>query len=152
VIGFNAGSSIVDGANNVIIGESAGSSTMMNQLIMSTGTYERLKINDSGYWINGSLQGSSDIKLKENVTVIENALDKVLQLNGVEFTWKKDGTRSAGVIAQDVEKVMPDIVREVDDSNYEEPYKAVKYDALHALLIESIKELKAEIDQLKVNK
>ena len=95
---------------------------------------------------------SSDRKLKDNITTVENALDKVLQLNGVEFTWKKDGTRSAGVIAQDVEKVLPQAVKEVNDLNTGEAYKTVKYDALHALLIESIRELKAEIDELKKNK
>ena len=95
---------------------------------------------------------SSDRKLKENITPVENALDKVKQLNGVEFNWKRDGTRSAGVIAQDVEKVLPQAVKTVNDLNTNEEYKTVKYDSLHALLIESIKELSAEIEILKGNK
>ena len=95
---------------------------------------------------------SSDRKLKENITPVENALDKVKQLNGVEFDWKKDGTKSAGVIAQDVEKVLPQAVKTVKDLNSDEEYKTVKYDSLHALLIESIKELSAEIEILKGNK
>lgn len=95
---------------------------------------------------------SSDLTLKDNILKIDNALDKVLQLNGVEFTWKKDGSKSAGVIAQDVEKVLPQAVKEVQEMNGEGTYKTVKYDALHALLIEAIRELKAEIDELKSNK
>jgi hypothetical protein len=101
--------------------------------------------------ISESTTTSSDVKLKENITTVENALDKVAQLNGVEFTWKKNGEKSAGVIAQDVEKVLPQAVKEVSDLNTGESYKTVKYDSLHALLIESIKELKAEIDTLKNN-
>ena len=113
--------------------------------------------NDGDLHVDGdvvaySTTTSSDRKLKENITNVENALDKVTQLNGVEFTWKKDGKLSAGVIAQDVEQVLPQAVKEVEDLNSGESYKTVKYDALHALLIESIKELKAEIDELKKNK
>jgi hypothetical protein len=95
---------------------------------------------------------TSDRNLKENITTVENALDKVLQLNGVEFNWKKDGKLGAGVIAQDVEAVLPQAVSEVEDLNDSNSYKAVQYDALHSLLIEAIKELKAEIDELKGNK
>lgn len=73
-------------------------------------------------------------------------------MNGYTFTYKVDGKVSAGVIAQEVEKVLPEAVSEkelplkVDD---EEKYKVVNYDALHGLLIEAIKELKAEIEELK---
>jgi len=94
----------------------------------------------------------SDERLKENISGIEGALDKVNQLNGYTFTYKVDGKVSAGVIAQEVEKVLPEAVSEkelplkVDD---EEKYKVVNYDALHGLLIEAIKELKAEIEELK---
>jgi len=94
----------------------------------------------------------SDERLKENIYGIEGALDKVNQLNGYTFTYKADGKVSAGVIAQEVEKVLPEAVSEkelplkVDD---EEKYKVVNYDALHGLLIEAIKELKAEIEELK---
>ncbi len=95
---------------------------------------------------------ASDIKLKENITPVENALDKVKQLTGVEFDWKKDGSRSAGVIAQDVEKVLPQAVKTVTGLNTDEEHKVVNYDSLHALLIEAVKELSAEIEILKGNK
>jgi hypothetical protein len=94
----------------------------------------------------------SDERLKNNIVGIENALDKVNQLNGYTFEYKADGKISAGVIAQEVEKVLPEAVSEkelplkTDDG---EQYKVVNYDALHGLLIEAIKELKAEIEELK---
>ena len=94
----------------------------------------------------------SDERLKENIVGIDGALDKVSQLNGYTFTYKADGKISAGVIAQEVEKVLPEAVSEkelplkADDG---QEYKVVNYDALHGLLIEAIKELKAEIEVLK---
>ncbi len=92
---------------------------------------------------------ASDRKLKDNITTVEDALDKVKQLNGVEFTWKKDGKKSAGVIAQDVEKVLPQAVKIVKDLNSNDEYKTVKYDALISILVESIKELSARVEELE---
>ena len=98
---------------------------------------------------------SSDRRLKENIVNIPNALDKVSMLNGVTYNWKKfdenknqeihanEGT-DVGVIAQEIEAVFPDIVQ-----TRENGYKAVKYDRLVAVLIEAVKELKAEINELK---
>ena len=101
----------------------------------------------------------SDERLKENIQVVDNALDKVSQLKGVTFDWKKDGEKSAGLIAQDVEKVLPSAVKEkglpfkADD---DQEYKTVEYSQVTSLLVEAIKELKeenkllrAEIEALK---
>jgi len=94
----------------------------------------------------------SDERLKENIKKIENATDKVNQLNGYTFNYKKDGRKGAGVIAQEVEKVLPSAVMEKqlplknDDGV---AYKIVEYDQIIGLLIESIKELKQEINTLK---
>jgi hypothetical protein len=87
---------------------------------------------------------ASDIKLKTNISTILNPLDKVSKLNGVEFTWKETGKKSAGVIAQEVEKVLPNLV------NGDET-KTVNYNGLIGLLIECIKEQQKEIDFLKQN-
>ena len=92
---------------------------------------------------------SSDEKLKDNIRVVEDSIGKLKQLRGVEFEWKKDGKSSAGVIAQDVEKVLPQAVKTVEDLNTQEPYKTVNYDALHALLIEAVKELSAKVEELE---
>jgi len=100
---------------------------------------------------------SSDERLKENITNISNPLEKLALLNGVTFDWKDSYIESqggldamfvrkndVGIIAQDLEKVLPQLVAERADG-----YKAVKYDRIVALLIEAIKELKAEVDSLK---
>ena len=92
---------------------------------------------------------SSDINLKENVVDIENALDKVKQIRGVHYDWKDEyiekhsyvEKEDVGVIAQEVEKVLPEIVTDREDGT-----KAVKYDRLTALLIEAVKELSAKVD------
>ena len=103
---------------------------------------------------------TSDERLKTNVRKIENALDKVTQINGVVYDWndtyKKDHgdvdgyfvrNDNSGVIAQEVEKVFPNVVGERADG-----FKAVRYELLVPLLIEAIKELKAEIQSLKAQK
>ena len=100
---------------------------------------------------------SSDRKLKENVKNIENPIEKIQKINGVTFDWtdeyiKKHGgednyfvrKKDVGVIAQEIEEVLPEVVATRKDGT-----KAVKYDRICALLIESIKELKKEIEELK---
>ena len=92
----------------------------------------------------------SDKNLKTGITPISDALDKVSQLNGVEFTYKTDGKRSAGLIAQEVEKVLPSAVEEkelplkIGDG---EKYKVLQYDQTIGLLVESIKELKDIVEE-----
>lgn len=88
---------------------------------------------------------TSDAKLKENITTIESALDKVVALRGVEFDWKDSKNHTIGFIAQEVEKIVPELV----DTNKETHIKSVKYGNITALLVEAIKELKAEITDLK---
>lgn len=84
---------------------------------------------------------SSDINLKENITNIENPLEKVLGLNGVMFDWKKDGKHDTGLIAQEVEQVMPEVVHTNEDGE-----KSVSYPKLVGLLVEAIKELNSKIE------
>ena len=97
----------------------------------------------------------SDERLKENIQVVDGALEKVSQLSGYTFNYKEDGRASAGLLAQEVEKVLPSAVSEVElqlkvkDGN---EYKVLEYDQVIALLVESVKELKAEIEELKKHK
>jgi hypothetical protein len=98
---------------------------------------------------------SSDERLKTNILPIPNALDKIGMLRGVTFDWLEfeanknkaihanEGS-DVGVIAQEIEAVFPDLVETRDNG-----YKAVKYDKLVAVLIEAVKELKAEVEELK---
>ena len=114
--------------------------------------------NDGDLHVDGNVVAysttSSDERLKKDIVKIDNALDKISQLNGYTFEYKADGKKSAGVIAQEVEKVMPSAVSETtlplkmgEDDKTE--YKTVQYDQLHGLMIEAIKELKAEIEELR---
>jgi len=87
---------------------------------------------------------NSDKTLKTKIETIDNATEKLLQINGVNFTWKESGRDSIGVIAQDVEKVFPELVH-----TNEEGIKAVEYGNLVAPLIETIRELDERIKVLE---
>jgi len=89
--------------------------------------------------------------LKENINPITDALDKVLSLGGYTFDWKKEREKEhgytgsdIGVLAQEVEDVLPTAVRNNCYGN-----KSVRYEKLIPLLVQSIKELKSELDDLK---
>jgi hypothetical protein len=97
---------------------------------------------------------SSDMALKENFSPISQALQKVGLISGYEFDWKdhKDPLvigegHDVGIIAQEIEKVLPEVVMTRDNGK-----KAVNYQKIIPLLIESIKELKTELDDLKSSK
>jgi hypothetical protein len=96
----------------------------------------------SGIITSTDYNSTSDINLKENIQRIENPVDKVLQLNGVSFNWKESGRASMGVIAQEVERVIPELVNTGD-------VKTVNYNGLIGVLIEVVKEQQKEIDYLK---
>jgi hypothetical protein len=105
---------------------------------------------------NGNVTAYSDPRLKENIVTISNALDKVQKLDGVHFTWKhgiehnkgKEGSADVGILADQVEAIFPEIVSQSIELEGES-YKTVAYDKLVPVLIEAIKELKAEVDELK---
>jgi len=88
---------------------------------------------------------TSDENLKYNVETVDNALDTVNSLRGVKFQWKEDDRTSYGVIAQELEVVLPDLVSSGD-------IKTVNYNGIIGVLIEAIKELKAEVEDLKNSK
>jgi hypothetical protein len=94
----------------------------------------------------------SDATLKYDINPIDHALEKIGQLKGVTYKYLKDGMESAGLLAQDVEKVMPCAVTERKlplHTGNDNKYKTLNYDNLHALLIESIKELTAKVEKLE---
>jgi len=118
---------------------------------------ERLRTTSAGVTVYGSLTATadvvaySDIRTKENIKPITNALDKVKEIQGVEFNKIGDTNKSIGVIAQEIEKVLPEVVREQNDG-----MKAVAYGNITAILIEAVKELsnkvkeqQKQIDELK---
>lgn len=92
---------------------------------------------------DGNITAYSDERLKDNIETIENGLAKVSELRGVSYT--KDNKKSIGVIAQEVEKVLPEVVI---TGNTEDKFKSVDYGRLTAVLIEAIKEQQEQIDTL----
>ena len=86
----------------------------------------------------------SDARHKENVEPIENALEKVCSIGGYTYNKIGDPRRNVGVLAQEVMTVLPEVVHGSEDTNY-----SVSYGNMVSLLIEAIKELKLEIDELK---
>jgi len=109
------------------------------------------------------ISNTSDGRLKTNIENIPNALDKVMLLNGVTYNWNENTPEGfdkekteVGLIAQEVEAVLPEIIhnapfdRDEDDNSISgEDYKTLQYERVVPLLVEAIKELKEEINKLK---
>tara|TARA_R110002096_G_scaffold190969_1_gene372325 strand:- start:114 stop:926 length:813 start_codon:yes stop_codon:yes gene_type:complete len=163
-VGQSAGSAITSGDNNTLIGRFNGNQdgldirTASNRIVISDGSGNiGMYIDNSG---NANFDGNviaystsiSDPRLKTDIKKVENALDKVNKLSGYTFTYKHDDKRSAGVMADEVESVLPSAVSEqavpLATGSHEE-YKVVQYDQLHALLIEAVKELSAKVEDLE---
>ena len=94
--------------------------------------------------VQGNVTSLSDINHKENIRTTDAGLSLVDQLRGVRYTKKGSALEQIGVIAQEVEEVLPEVVLTGGDG-----VKSVAYGNIVGVLIEAIKELKAEIDQLK---
>lgn len=113
---------------------------------ISSPTY---KLHVNGRIRSNGINETSDVRFKKNIQVLENSLDKVMKMRGVSYYWRADefpdknfdNGKDIGVIAQEIEKILPEIV-DVDI----EGYKSVQYSHLVPVLIEAIKELKAEKD------
>jgi len=108
-------------------------------------TTNNVTINSAGdITASGQITASSDVKLKENITTIENALHKVSKLRGVEFDRIDIKTHQIGLIAQEVEEIIPEVVQENENG-----YKTVAYGNVVALLIEAIKDQQNQINALQ---
>lgn len=163
--------SIAGTTNQVTASASTGGVTLSLPQSINTGAsvqFGSLGVGTAATGTSGEIRAtnnitayySSDERLKTNVRKIENALDKVSQINGVVYDWNDTYKKShgdidgyfvrndnSGVIAQEIEKVFPNVVADRPDG-----FKAVRYELLVPLLIEAIKDLKAEIESLKANK
>ena len=127
-----------------------------NWIFRNTSGSEFFNISASNGAVTSSnnITAFSDIRLKKDVKTIENALDKVCKLRGVEYTRKSNEEREIGVIAQEVKEIVPELVtiQEEDNSINGDGLKDIhtmKYQNTVGLLIEAIKDLKAEIEELK---
>ena len=118
----------------------------IGQAVGTTNTVTFGEVRSTGDII--AYYNSSDLALKENITPINNALDKVMSLDGINWTYKNDGRAMTGLIAQQVQKVLPEAVFETDLMD-NSGHLAIRYGNVVGLLVESIKELKSEIESLK---
>ena len=119
----------------------------INNFIIRDATTTRFTFDDAGdFTATGDVTAYSDRSLKDDVRPITDALDKVDQINGVTFVRNDmdSGARKTGVIAQDVEAVLPEVV-----STDENGIKSVAYGNMVGLLIEAVKELRKEVKTLK---
>jgi hypothetical protein len=128
-------------------GTGVTSSTGTGSVVLSaspsfTGTVGAAAITATGDIAAANFNSTSDISLKDNIQTIVNPLDKIIKLNGVTFNWKENQKPSIGVIAQELEKVLPELVTQGD-------VKSVNYNGIIGVLIEAVKEQQKQIEELK---
>ena len=154
-LGDSAGYKNVRGLGNVFIGYKAGYNEKGSQKLYIANSYDntliygdfaRKTLRIYGRLTATKLSTSSDARLKQDIKPLDNALSTVLQLQGKTYRRLEQlsGTNDIGLIAQDVEKVLPEIVSETEDG-----YKAIAYHSLTAVLIEAMKEQQQQITALE---
>ena len=134
----------VQGRIENIIDSNEDGSTSFKFYTNNTSTPAMTLFNGGNMTIAGTLTQNSDVRLKENIKPIESALDKVKQMQGVEFNKINSSTKEIGVVAQEIEKIIPELVLED-----KEGIKSVAYGNITAVLIEAIKEQQKQIEELK---
>ena len=142
-------------ANVAIADDTTTNSSFYPTLSGNTSGGVSLKVSSTKLFFNPSTglltstdyNSSSDITLKENFVPISNPLDIIGQLNGFGFNWKDSKEKSYGLSAQDVEKVLPEIVKNRPDGT-----KGINYLNIIAFLVEAVKDLKQELQELKKHK
>ena len=146
--------SLVSNATFTLRGNDGGSEIDMLSFDVAIGGNAQFLKNISGSQIEASGDiiafGSSDERLKDNITTIFKPIDKINKIGGYKFTWNdKQDTylgKDVGVLAQEIEAIMPEVV-----TTRKNGYKAVKYEKIVPLLIEGIKELNKKIEDIEKN-
>jgi hypothetical protein len=130
--------------------------TIPGSLYFGTNTDQLMYLNSSGklYIKNGTsnfrqvdVTGPSDRRLKKDITKLEDVTEKIKKLNGYRFKYKNENENNIGVMAQEVEKVFPELVFYTKIAEDKPKYRAVKYQYLSAILIEGFKEQQAQIEE-----
>ena len=142
-----AGNSRISLQDGEIYFNGNSNSTAGFKMIQNTGAF-----HSNGDVISySSTLTASDERLKENIEPLEGSLNKILKLKGVKYDWKNKerGTNQIGLIAQEVEKVVPEVVNTIEDSLGDmEDMKVVNYSALVPVLVEAVKMQQKQIDRL----
>lgn len=145
---FGNGISYADGGITYTPATGSPTPRVMNFRTANTTTMTLYSNGNLG--IAGSLFQNSDMNLKKNITPLSNSLSLIQQLHGYTYSWKdekRDNAQQIGLLAQELQKVYPELVKENADGNL-----SVNYIGLIPVLLESIKELKKEIEELKLKK
>jgi len=138
--GYNGFSGWIKLTNNV------SNSFAVGYMSSWSDTTPEFQVRSGQILFNGAVVHSSDRRLKENIKPLpDNTLDKILNMEGVSFNWKEGGKKDIGFIAQDVEKVYPDLVY----TDKETGMKSIQYINLIAPLVEAVKEQQKQIEDLK---
>ena len=147
---LNVGTYANIGGNATIGGDAtvSGSTTLNGTVAVNSG----LGATTTAVTVDGAVQAgsyyyTSDRRLKKNIRPLKDALQKILALNGYTFNWRKSGQGDVGLIAQEVEKIYPDLVY----TNPRTGFKAVKYGNLVAPIIEGMKQLQDQNDQMRLD-
>ena len=119
-----------------------------NTYIQSGSTNKFTFASNGDFTATGNVGAYSDMALKEDIYQIENALEKVNKLRGVHFTRKSNNSKEIGVVANEVEKVVPELVDEHEDEELGK-IKTMKYANTVGLLIEAVKDLSKQVEELK---
>ena len=129
------------GASGAAVGGTANQVVYKNNSNVTTGS-SNLTFDGTNLTCGGTVTANSDLNLKKNISTIQNAVDKVTNLRGVEFDYIENNQHSIGFIAQEVENVIPELVFGNDP-------KSVAYQNVVALLVEAVKEQNDIINNLK---
>jgi hypothetical protein len=138
--------------NSAVTDDTTTNSTHYPNFVSGTSGNQAEKVSSTKFTFNPSTglltttdyNSSSDKRLKKNIKTVDNALDKVMSLRGVSFDWKEGGAKAIGLIAQEAEKIIPEIVSKDDNG-----YLGIKYNNLIGVLVEAIKDQQEQINILK---
>jgi hypothetical protein len=142
-------------SGNTVTGSATAANTANTAFVIGNGTFssrsDAFKVMANGdttvsndLTIGGDVVVSSDLRLKANIVSLGSTLAKLLLIDGKRYTMKKNGKQKIGVLAQDIQKVFPELVT-TDDKDM----LAVNYQGLVPVLINALKEQQSEIDELK---
>lgn len=152
-VGNIAGCTLTTGTNNTLLGNNAQPSAVdiSNEITLGDTNITTFRIPALSFSVDSNgvanaidFNTTSDINLKENIEAINNGIDIVKSINPVSFTWKTSGKKAYGVIAQEIEQLLPELVVTNIDGN-----KTVSYTQMIAFLIQAIQDQQKQIDELK---
>jgi hypothetical protein len=150
--GLSDGATYVSAKDGSEVNIRGGGNNSSNQIVVPDGT--TITATTSNFRVTGNVTAyASDKRLKTNIKTIKNPIEKIKKIRGVEFDWLENienfnpkHKHETGVIAQEIEAVIPDAV---SPAPFNEEYKTVDKEKIVALLIEAIKDQQKQIDELK---